>query len=120
MRLERSSATTGDVRRAPAHCHVPASFDPAAHADLLATSARLVRAVEWLRREIESGRECHAALTQVTVVQADVDQVRDRLLEGHLRYCLAPALAEGRDPDEIAALLAPVASLFGVTRRERA
>ena len=119
MRLERSPEPAGKVRRAPAHCHVPASFDPEAHADLLATSARLAHAVEWLKREIESGRECHAALAQVTVVQADLDQVRNGLLEGHLRYCLTPALVEGRDPDEIAALLAPVASLFGVSRRER-
>ena len=119
MRLERSPGLAGEVRRAPAHCHVPASFDPEAHADLLATSARLAHAVEWLKREIESGRECHAALAQVTVVQADLDQMRSGLLEGHLRYCLTPALVEGRDPDEIAALLAPVASLFGVSRRER-
>jgi DNA-binding FrmR family transcriptional regulator len=98
------------------HCHVPASFDPKHRQGLVAEVSRLVSAAQWLARELEEERGCHAALLQVSVLQADLDTIAGRLVDGHLRYCVREAVASGQSPDEIGAMLTPLQSLLYARR----
>lgn len=98
------------------HCHVPATFEPEQRKALAAEIARLVKAAEWLARELDEQRGCHAALLQVAVLQADLDSVSARLVDSHLRYCVSRAVAEGQTPDEVHAMLVPVQSLLFARR----
>lgn len=95
-----------------AHCHVPASFDPERHAQLVAAIHRLVGAASWLEREVAEGRECHALLLQVAVLENELRSVSILVLDGHLQACLLGAITQGQRPDEIAALLAPIRSVL--------
>ncbi len=116
--MHPASATAGhrgDHDDAP-HCHVPASFDPKHRQALVAEVSRLVNAAQWLARELEEERGCHAALLQVSVLQADLDTIAGRLVDGHLRYCVREAVASGQGPDEIGAMLTPLQSLLYARR----
>jgi DNA-binding FrmR family transcriptional regulator len=106
---------TGGSGDAP-HCHVPASFDPGHRRSLDAEVARFVGAAQWLARELEQERGCVAALLQVSVLQADLDAIASRLVDGHLRYCVRGAIAAGQSPDEVGALLQPIQSLLYARR----
>ncbi|MEX2031540.1 MAG: metal-sensing transcriptional repressor, partial [Dehalococcoidia bacterium] len=57
------------------HCSVPASFDPDQHRLLLQRLRRLVGGAEWLERVVREGRECHATLGQVAVLENDLRSV---------------------------------------------
>lgn len=109
------SRHTGGPGEAP-HCHVPASFDPRHRRSLVAEVSRLVSAAQWLARELDEERGCHAALLQVSVLQADLDAIAGRLVDGHLRYCVREAIASGQSPDEIGAMLTPLQSLLYARR----
>jgi DNA-binding FrmR family transcriptional regulator len=98
------------------HCHVPATFDPDRRKTLAAEVARFVKAGQWLARELDEERGCHAALVQVAVLQADLDTIASHLVDGHLRFCIGRAVAEGQTPDEIHAMLVPVQSLLFARR----
>lgn len=102
---------TGGAGDAP-HCHVPAAFDPKHRQSLAAEVARFVGAAQWLARELEQERGCHAALLQVSVLQADLDAIAGRLVDGHLRYCVRQAIVAGQSPDEVQSLLTPLQSLL--------
>jgi DNA-binding FrmR family transcriptional regulator len=106
-----TSRHTGGAEDAP-HCHVPAAFDPDHRQSLGAEVARFVSAAQWLARELEEERGCHAALLQVSVLQADLDAIAGRLVDGHLRYCVRQAIATGQSPDEVQSLLTPLQSLL--------
>lgn len=95
-----------------AHCHVPASFDPQRHEQLLASIRRLVGAASWLEREVAEGRECHALMSQVAVLESELRSISVSVLDGHLSACLLGAITQGQRPDEIAALLAPIRSVL--------
>ncbi len=58
------------------HCHLPAEFDPDSQLALRSEVARLIGAAQWLARELDDGRGCHAALLQASVLQADIDAHR--------------------------------------------
>jgi len=98
------------------HCHVPASFDPVHQKSLAAEVVRFVGAAQWLARELEEERGCDAALLQVSVLQADLDAIAGRLVDGHLRYCVRQAIATGQSPDEVQSLLTPLQSLLFARR----
>lgn len=102
---------TGGQSDAP-HCHVPAVFDPEHVQSLAAEVSRFVGAAQWLAKELEQERGCHAALLQVSVLQADLDAIAGRLVDGHLRHCVRQAVAAGQSPDEVQALLVPLQSLL--------
>ncbi len=110
-----TSRHTGGPGDAP-HCHVPASFDPVHQKSLAAEVARFVGAAQWLARELEQERGCDAALLQVSVLQADLDTIARRLVDGHLRYCVRQAIATGQSPDEVQSLLTPLQSLLSARR----
>jgi len=98
------------------HCHVPADFDPEGRRILRAEVARLIGAAQWLATELDEGRGCHAALLQASVLQADIDAIAARLVDGHLKYCVARAIGSGQTPDEVQGLLMPLQTLL-FTRR---
>lgn len=50
------------------HCQVPADFDPDARLALQSEVARLIGAAQWLARELDEDRGCHAALLQGSVL----------------------------------------------------
>lgn len=110
-----SSRHTGGQGDAP-HCHVPASFDPRYRQSLLAEVTRFVVAAQWLAKEIEEERGCHAALLQVSVLQADLDAIAGRLVDGHLRYCVREAIVAGEGPDEVQSMLMPLQTLLFARR----
>jgi len=110
-----SSRHTGGPGDAP-HCHVPAAFDPKHRQSLAAEVARFVGAAQWLAKELEQERGCHAALLQVSVLQADLHAIASRLVDGHLRYCVRQAIATGQGPDEVQSLLTPLQSLLFARR----
>jgi DNA-binding FrmR family transcriptional regulator len=99
-----------------AHCHVPADFDPKGQRALRAEVARLITAAQWLAREIDEGRGCHAALLQASVLQADIDAIASRLVDGHLRYCVTRAIGSGQTADEVHGLLVPLQTLLFARR----
>ena len=98
------------------HCHVPAGFDPEYGKALEAEVARFVSAATWLALELEEERGCHVALLQVSVLQADLDVIARRLVDGHLRYCVRQAIVTGQSPDEVQSLLTPLQSLLFARR----
>ena len=106
---------TGKTESSP-HCHVPADFDPEGQRALRTEVSRLIGAAQWLARELEEGRGCHAALLQASVLQADIDAIAARLVDGHLKYCVTRAIGSGQTPDEIHGLLTPLQTLL-FTRR---
>ncbi len=100
----------------PPHCHVPASFDPDQQKALATDVRRLVGAAQWLARELDERRGCHAALSQVAVLQADLDAIGARLVDAHLRYCVTRAIIGHQTPDEVHALLVPLQSILYARR----
>ena len=98
------------------HCHVPADFDPDARLALQSEVARLIGAAQWLARELDEDRGCHAALLQASVLQADIDAIASRLVDGHLKYCVTRAIGSGQTAAEVQGLLMPLQTLL-FTRR---
>ena len=105
-----------DSTESSPHCHVPADFDPEGQRALRAEVTRLIGAAQWLATELEEGRGCHAALLQASVLQADIDTIAARLVDGHLKYCVTRAIGSGQTPDEVQSLLTPLQTLL-FTRR---
>ena len=64
----------------------------------------------------EEGRGCQTALLQAAVLQANLDGITARLLDGHLTYCVAHAVGTGQSPEEVRSLLKPIQTLL-FTRR---
>jgi CsoR family transcriptional regulator, copper-sensing transcriptional repressor len=58
---------------------------------LLGRLARVEGQVRGIARMVEEDRYCIDVLTQVSAVQAALDQVALGLLDGHTRHCLAGA-----------------------------
>lgn len=116
--MVQPTTTSGDATLSgeSPHCHVPATFDPERRKALAAEVSRLIRAAEWLSRELAEERGCHAALVQVSVLQADLDTIAEHLVDGHLKYCVGRAITERQSPDEVQALLVPVQSLLFARR----
>ncbi len=98
------------------HCHVPATFEPEGQRALRAEVTRLIGAAQWLGKELDEGRGCHAALLQASVLQADIDAIAARLVDAHLKYCVTRAIESGQTAAEIHGLLMPLHTLL-FTRR---
>jgi DNA-binding FrmR family transcriptional regulator len=74
-------------------------------ADKAALSRRLARIegqVRGIARMVEDERYCIDILTQLSAVATALDAVGLKLLDEHVRHCVAGALASG-DPEESAA-----------------
>ena len=78
------------------------------HADAAAIQNRLRRIegqVRGLQRMVAEDAYCVDILTQVSAVQTALEQVSVRVLDGHVRHCVADAVS-GDDPAEADAKLA--------------
>jgi CsoR family transcriptional regulator, copper-sensing transcriptional repressor len=67
------------------------------HADARATHNRLRRIegqVRGLQRMVDEDAYCIDILTQVAAVQTALEQVAVNVLDGHVRHCVADAVAE--------------------------
>jgi DNA-binding FrmR family transcriptional regulator len=76
-------------------------------ADVTAIQNRLRRIegqVRGLERMVVEDAYCVDILTQVSAVQTALEQVAVRVLDGHVRHCVADAVA-GDDPAEAEAKL---------------
>jgi DNA-binding FrmR family transcriptional regulator len=77
------------------------------HADAAAIQNRLRRIegqVRGLQRMVAEDAYCIDILTQVSAVQTALEQVSVRVLDGHVRHCVADAVS-GDDPAESEAKL---------------
>ena len=113
---DRPNPVLASEGREPPHCHVPATFEPAARARLVSEIKRLIGAARWLEREISSERGCIAALTQVASLQADLDVIANDLVDAHLRYCVDRAVRTQQSSAEVQALLTPLRSVMFARR----
>ncbi len=71
-----------------------------------------------IERMVEEDRYCIDVLTQISAVRTALDSLAFRLLDGHVRHCVADALASGDEVDaetKAAELLAAV-ERFAKTR----
>ena len=60
---------------------------------------RIEGQVRGLQRMVDEDAYCVDVLTQVAAVQSSLEQVAVRVLDGHVRHCVADAVAGG-DPAE--------------------
>jgi CsoR family transcriptional regulator, copper-sensing transcriptional repressor len=72
------------------------------HADSRAIHNRLRRIegqVRGLQRMVDEDAYCIDILTQVAAVQTALEQVAVNVLDGHVRGCVADAVADGDGPE---------------------
>ena len=70
------------------------------HADSKALHNRLRRIegqVRGLQRMVDEDAYCIDILTQVAAVQTALEQVAVNVLDGHVRHCVADAVADGEN-----------------------
>ncbi len=60
---------------------------------------RIEGQVRGLQRMVDEDAYCVDVLTQVAAVQTALEQVAVRVLDGHVRGCVAEAVSEGADAD---------------------
>ena len=75
---------------------------PDVHADTKAVQNRLRRIegqVRGIQRMVDEDAYCVDILTQVAAIQTALEQVAIRVLDGHVRGCVASAVG-GDDPSE--------------------
>lgn len=60
---------------------------------------RIEGQVRGLQRMVEEDAYCVDILTQVAAVQTALEQVAVRVLDGHVRHCVADAVAEGSEAE---------------------
>jgi CsoR family transcriptional regulator, copper-sensing transcriptional repressor len=87
---------------------------PGYHGEKAALVKRLHRIegqVRGIERMVDEDRYCIDVLTQISAVRTALDSVAFRLLDGHVRHCVADALTSGEAADaetKAAELLAAV------------
>lgn len=95
------------------------TYGYAPHKDqLLKRLARIEGQVRGLARMIEDDRYCIDILTQVSAVETALEAVGMRVLEEHVRHCVAGALASGdaQQATEKSAELLEAVQRFAKTR----
>jgi CsoR family transcriptional regulator, copper-sensing transcriptional repressor len=60
---------------------------------------RIEGQVRGLQRMVDEDAYCVDVLTQVAAVQTALEQVAVRVLDGHVRGCVAEAVSDGADAD---------------------
>jgi DNA-binding FrmR family transcriptional regulator len=68
-------------------------------ADLVSRLHRIEGQVRGIERMLEDDRYCIDVLTQLGAVSTALESVAFRILDGHVKHCVAGALASG-DEDE--------------------
>lgn len=75
--------------------------------DTRAVTNRLKRIegqVRGIQRMVDEDAYCVDVLTQVAAVQTALEQVAIAVLDGHVRHCVADAVAQGTDEEASAKL----------------
>jgi Uncharacterized protein conserved in bacteria len=62
--------------------------------------ARVEGQVRGVERMVDEDRYCIDVLTQISAIQAALDQIALGLLDGHARVCMRSGGAAPLDPDE--------------------
>ncbi len=78
---------------------------PGYHDDKVALAKRLHRIegqVRGIERMIDEDRYCIDVLTQISAVRTALDSLALRVLDGHVRHCVADAFATGDEADAAA------------------
>jgi DNA-binding FrmR family transcriptional regulator len=65
--------------------------------------ARIEGQVRGVSRMVEDDRYCIDVLTQISAIQAALDQVALGLLDGHTRHCMIGGASEEASADELMA-----------------
>ena len=81
------------------------------HTDPKALQNRLRRIegqVRGLQRMVDEDAYCVDILTQVAAVQTALEQVAVRVLDGHVRHCVADAVGSGDADEKLDELMAAV------------
>jgi DNA-binding FrmR family transcriptional regulator len=60
---------------------------------------RIEGQVRGLQRMVDEDAYCVDILTQVAAVQTALEQVAVNVLDGHVRHCVADAVADGTEAD---------------------
>ncbi|MFS2293279.1 MAG: metal-sensitive transcriptional regulator [Actinomadura sp.] len=79
---------------------------------LQARLARIEGQVRGIDRMVADDRYCIDILTQITAVQAALDEVALGLLDGHVRHCVAEGAEEGKADEMSTELMAAVGRLM--------
>ena len=62
---------------------------------------RIEGQVRGIERMVEDGRYCIDILTQIADVTTALESVALKILDGHVRHCVADALASGDDTEVV-------------------
>jgi len=65
--------------------------------DILGRLRKIEGQVRGLQRLVDEDRYCIDIMTQISAVQSGLRKVAVRLLDDHIRYCVAESLASGED-----------------------
>jgi CsoR family transcriptional regulator, copper-sensing transcriptional repressor len=68
--------------------------------DILGRLKRIEGQVRGLQRLVAEDRYCVDILTQISAVQSGLRRVAVRLLDDHIRHCVAESIASGEDTAE--------------------
>ncbi len=61
-----------------------------------------------LQRMVEQDKYCVDIMTQISSVQAALEQVSLLLMEGHLRHCVTEAIQQGNGDEKISEVLSVI------------
>src|SRR3954470_9045417 len=92
---------------------------PAMQTDTRAITNRLRRIegqVRGIQRMVDEDSYCVDVLTQVAAVQTALEQVAVRILDGHVRHCVADAVSGGDESEATAKLDELMAAVQRFTR----
>ncbi len=84
---------------APAPAHAPAHGYAQDRDALVKRLHRIEGQVRGIERMLEDGRYCIDILTQVSAVTTALESVALKILDDHVRHCVAEALASGDAAD---------------------
>ena len=79
---------------------------------LLKRLRRVEGQVRGVEKMVEDDRYCIDVLTQISAIQAALDKVALRLLDGHARHCMQEGATEGRSDEMATEMMAAVGRLM--------
>ena len=88
----------------------------ATKADALKRMKSITGHVQGIERMLEADAYCIDVIRQIQAVQAALNRVSSKMLEGHLRSCVITAV-RGEDLKERERVLDEIAEVFGTANR---
>ena len=96
MNIATETAMTKRTHKKGSLAHLPALKRDTMH--LVRTSQGQLQAIE---RMIHDERYCIDILKQIAAAQATLSQVAQQIIKGHLKSCMAEAIAKGKSEEKI-------------------